>query len=257
MRILRLLGVATFALMVYAMPSAAQNIPSGSYQQTCRNIQTNGNMLYAECQTRNGDWRRSSVDINQCSSAIANDDGNLVCGQGYNNGYGYGNRPYRRGDNDNDADDRRGPYRQGGWQGGLPPGDYQQTCRNVQMNGDHMDAECQKKNGGWRRTSLDNVSQCGGIVNNNGRLQCGSGGYGYNNGYRNGYGYGNNGYGRWNGGNPPGNYVQTCRNIQTNGNRLDAECQTRDGNWRHTTLNNLDRCTGDVANDNGHLVCGR
>jgi hypothetical protein len=259
MRILRFLGVAGFALAMYAMPCAAQNIPPGSYQQTCRNIQPNGNRLDAECQTRDGNWHRTSLNLDRCGSTITNDNGNLVCDQGYNNGYGYGNRPYRRGDRDNDADDRRGGWQGGGWQGNLPPGDYVQTCRSIRMNGDHMDAQCQKKDGGWRNTSLDNVSQCGGIVNNNGRLQCGSGGY-YNNGYgypnNSGYGYGNNGYG-YNGNNPPGDYVQTCRNIQTNGNRLDAECQTRDGNWRRTSLNNLDRCNSPVANDNGHLVCGR
>lgn len=244
MRYLKTLGVLVFAMMLWAMPGAAQSVPPGSYQQTCRNIQVRGDHLDAECQTRDGNWRRTSLnDLDRCSGEIANDDGNLVCGRG-NNGYGYNNGDRRR-DNDNDADNRRG-----GWQGGYPPGDYVQTCRNIRMNGDHMDAECQKKNGGWRNTALDNVSQCGGIVNNNGRLQCGSGGY--NNG-----GYSGNYNNRWNGGNPPGNYVQTCRNIQTNGNRLDAECQTKDGNWRRTSLNNLDRCSGDVANDNGHLVCGR
>jgi hypothetical protein len=250
MRILRFLGLAVFALVAYAMPCAAQNIPPGSYQQTCRNIQVRGDHLNAECQTRDGSWRGTSLnDIDRCSGEIANDDGNLVCGQN-GNGYGYDNGQRHR-DYDNDRRD--------GWQGGYPPGDYVQTCRNIRMNGDHMDAQCQKKNGGWRNTSLDNVSQCGGIVNNNGRLQCGSGGYN-NGGYygNNGGYYGNGNYNsRWNGGNPPGDYVQTCRNIQTNGNRLDAECQTRDGNWRRTSLNNLDRCTGAVANDNGHLVCGK
>jgi hypothetical protein len=254
MRYMKILGVLIFVMAVWALPCAAQSAPGGSYQQTCRNIQAYGNHMEAECQTRDGGWRRTSLDgINQCSGEIVNDDGNLTCGRGNygyannGNGYGWGNGRRHR----NNA----------GWQNGYPQGDYVQTCRNIRMNGDHMDAECQKRDGGWRNTSLDNVSQCGGIVNNNGRLQCGSGGYGFggynNGGYTGGYngGYYNNG--RWNGGNPPGNYVQTCRNITTNGNRLDAECQTRDGNWRRTSLNNLDRCTGDVANDNGHLVCGR
>jgi len=245
MRCLTMVGVLAFALC--AIPCFAQyqgDIPPGDYAQTCRNIHTHGNTLEAECQTRDGNWRRTSLNnIDQCGG-IVNNDGRLTCGSSGNR-YGY---PDRDRDRDRDRDDR-------GYRGGLPPGDYAQTCRNIRTNGNRLDAECQKKNGHWRKTSLDNIDQCGGIVNNDGRLTCGSGGYGDadrdrdrdrdgdNRGYR--------------GNAPGGTYVQTCRNIQTHGDKLEAECQTRDGNWRRTSLDDIDRCSGAIANDDGHLVCGR
>ena len=218
-------------------------LPPGDYVQTCRNIRTYGNRLEAECQKRNGDWRRTSLDnIDQCRR-IVNIDGHLSCG---GSGYGYG-----RGDGDNDEDDQGGYYRRR-WQGGIPPGDYAQTCRNISTDGNRLNAECQKRNGKWRRTSLDNIDECSSpIANDNGRLVCGRGGY--NDG---GYGYG--GYnGGWRGGVPSGTYTQTCRNIRMNGNRLEAECQARNGDWRRTSLDDVDRCTSAPANDDGHLMCGR
>jgi len=82
----------------------------------------------------------------------------LRCGAGggYNSGYNtYPNGTYNNG------------Y-------GNPGGDYVQTCRDVRNSGDRIDATCQKRDGGWRRTSLDGVSQCrSSVVNDNGRLRCG------------------------------------------------------------------------------------
>jgi len=235
-------------LLLCALPCAAQyqGGPGGDYVQTCRDIRTHGNTLDAVCQTRDGDWRRTSLhDIDQCNSGISNDDGHLVCGRG-GYGYGYGNPS--------------GNY-QGNYEGGLPRGDYVQTCRKERMHGSRLDAECQKRDGHWRKTSLDDADQCpGGILNDDGHLRCGTGGYGYNNGrYNNGY---DNGYdggyrGGYQGNAPAGSYTQTCRNIRTDGNRLEAECQTRDGDWRRTSLNDIDRCTSAIANDDGHLVCPR
>lgn len=251
MRYLKMLGPLTFALTLCAIPCSAQwqgNIPPGSYSQTCRDIHTDGNRLDAECQTRDGNWRRTSLDhLDQCGGGIVNNDGRLVCGG--NNGYGYPDRDRDR-DRDQDRDrDRDRGYRSG-WQGDIPPGDYAQTCRNIRTNGNRLEAECQKRNGGWRKTALDNIDQCsGGVINSDGHLQCGAGGgYAYGSpdrGYRSG----------WQGNIPPGDYAQTCRNIRANGDRLDAECQSRDGNWRKTSLRDLDRCNGPIANDDGHLVC--
>jgi hypothetical protein len=214
-----------------------RDLPPGDYVQTCRNIRAYGNSVEAECQKKEGGWRKTSLNnLDQCSGGLVNNDGHLTCSGGYgygNGGYGYGNGGY-----------------QGGYQNGLPPGDYVQTCRNMRMDGNRLEAECQKREGGWRRTSLNNVDQCGSpIANDNGHLVCGRGGYGYG-GYPGGYS------GGYQGGVPSGTYTQTCRNIRTDGNRLQAECQTRDGKWRRTSLD-LDRCSGAPANDDGHLVCGR
>ncbi|HLJ27206.1 MAG TPA: CVNH domain-containing protein [Candidatus Angelobacter sp.] len=248
MRYTTMLGVLAFALGV--IPCSAQyqrNIPPGDYAQTCRDIHTNGNTLEAECQTRDGNWRRTSLDnIDQCSG-IVNVDGRLTCGSG---GNGYGS-PDRDRDRDHDRDRDRDRARQGG----IPPGDYAQTCRNIRAEGDRLEAECQRRNGHWRKTSLDDIDKCsGGIINNNGRLMCGTGGNGYDQPDRD--------HDRARdlddrGNIPRGTYVQTCRNIRTHGDTLEAECQTRDGDWRRTSLNDIDRCTDAIANDDGHLVCGR
>lgn len=54
---------------------------------------------------------------------------------------------------------------------------------------------------------------------------------------------------------PAGSYQQTCRDIQQHyGQSLTAECQTRDGSWIESRLDNAD-CRGDIANNDGRLVC--
>ena len=127
----------------------------------------------------------------------------------------------------------------------FPPGDFVRTCRDIHRYGNRLDAECQRQNGSWRRTSLDGVDQCvHGITNNNGRLTCARDVYGdYRRNWRNGL--------------PYGDYVQTCRNIHVYGNRLEAECQTLNGGWRRTALDYVRQCSSPIANDNGSLVCGR
>src|SRR5215472_9340454 len=61
-------------------------------------------------------------------------------------------------------------------QPGLPPGDYGQTCRDMGMNGDQLQARCQTKDGNWRETSLD-YRDCHGspVINDDGHLRCGTG----------------------------------------------------------------------------------
>src|SRR5437899_3756954 len=69
-------------------------IPSGSYQQTCRDIRNNSDRLEATCQSRSGDWRTTSIDYRGCSGEIVNDDGNLRCNGDNGGGWGYGNGGY-------------------------------------------------------------------------------------------------------------------------------------------------------------------
>jgi hypothetical protein len=125
-------------------------VPRGDYQLTCRDITSNGYTVQARCQKRNGDWRTSSLNYRNCRSQIVNDDGHLRCTQG--GGYYGGGREGR--------------------EGGLPPGDYKLTCRNARANGYRLEATCQKRDGGWRDTSL-NYDDCRSrIVNDNGHLRC-------------------------------------------------------------------------------------
>jgi hypothetical protein len=69
-------------------------------------------------------------------------------------------------------------YRQG-YQGyGQPRGSYTQSCRDVQVSGDRLEAQCRRTDGSWQRTELNLGNGDGGdIGNSNGRLVCG-GGYG-------------------------------------------------------------------------------
>jgi hypothetical protein len=132
-------------------PGGQGSVPRGDYQQTCRDITTNGSTIQARCQKRDGDWRTTSLNYRDCHGGIINDDGHLRCGSGY----------------------QGGGYHGGGWQGGLPRGDYQLTCRDARVNGNQLNATCQKRDGSWRNTSLNNYNQCRSkIVNDDGHLQC-------------------------------------------------------------------------------------
>jgi hypothetical protein len=255
--------------------------PFGDYQQTCQDIRRDGSMLEARCQKRDGGWRNTSLDTRNCGGQIINDDGHLRCGQGYGGGQGwYNGMPSgdyqqtcqdirmngsilearcqkRDGDLRTTSLDMRGCRGQGnvindngnlrcgeGYGGGYAGGygDYQQTCQDIRSNGWILEARCQKRDGGWRNTSLD-TRGCNGrnnVINDDGYLRCGEGNR-YQPGLQEGL--------------PSGDYTQSCRNIRVNAGRLEADCQTRDGDFRHTSLNDYDDCRGGIVNDDGHLRC--
>lgn len=180
MRYISALAVAVLALVFgTATPAVAQ--PGGSYQQTCRKIGVRGSTLHAECQNTGGGWQSTELrDYNRCNGEIQNINGNLQC-TGNSRG-GYGPNDGRGDDRGRDADHRRDhDYRQDhdqdwDWdrdhRNRLPRGSYSQTCQNIQVNGDTLQASCQKKNGQWRNTSLHSFRQCHDIENNNGKLRC-------------------------------------------------------------------------------------
>jgi hypothetical protein len=57
---------------------------------------------------------------------------------------------------------------------GAPAGSWQQTCRNVVVNGDTFTAECEDTAGNWDPTSIPSIAACSGaeIANINGVLKC-------------------------------------------------------------------------------------
>ncbi|HEV3316102.1 MAG TPA: CVNH domain-containing protein [Candidatus Angelobacter sp.] len=191
--------------------------PAGDYAQTCRDISVRNNTLRARCQDGNGGWVDTYLDsYDRCSGGISNINGQLRC-----NGNGYGG-----GDRDRDGDQGRGRG---------PRGSYSQTCRDIQVRGDSLSAECQTGYGEWRRTSLDHYDDCSGeIVNDDGQLECTRRG------------------GRQV---PRGSYSQTCRNIYVRGDKLRANCQTGDGRWAWSQLDDWNDCRGGIVNVNGQLVC--
>ena len=203
---------AVVGLLALLAPTESQAQPAGDYAQTCRDIRTNGSWVQARCQTRDGGWRDTSLDYSRCVGPVINNDGNLYCQQGYS---------------------------QGGWQGGLPSGDYQQTCQDVRTNGSVLEARCQKRDGGWRNTSLDYRRCSSTIVNDDGRLYCEQSG-------------GSN----WSGNIPSGSYSGTCQDVRSNGAVLEARCRTASGDWQRTSLDYRTCGGGDIVNSNGHLRCG-
>jgi len=134
-------------------------IPSGSYQQSCRDARVNGSgpnaMLSASCQDSRGRWSYSSIRFSQCRGDIANQNGRLACAWGGGGGGG-------------------GP----GWGGGLPNGTYQQSCRDARVNGNMLSASCQDNRGRWNYSSIRYRDCRYDIRNDNGRLACEFGGGG-------------------------------------------------------------------------------
>jgi CVNH domain-containing protein len=116
-----------------------------------------------------------------------------------------------------------------------PPGSYQQSCKNISVRGDDLRARCKDNYGNYHDTVLDHADRCwGDISNDNGNLVC------------------NNGQG-WGG--PNGSFTQTCRDVSVRWNVLRARCQTADGRWVDSSLDQYSRCKGDISNENGQLRC--
>jgi len=192
--------------------------PQGTYLQTCRDVRMRYNTLWASCQTRDGGWVNTSLNnFSQCSQGIGNNNGQLVCGW---RGDDRGRYP--------DRDDYRG---------NGPQGSYTQSCRDIRVSGDDLKARCQADNGDWRDTTLDKFNRCNGdIVNDDGHLECTlSGGRNV----------------------PQGTYSQTCRQIYVRGNSLRAQCETRDGRWTWTQLDDWESCRNGIVNLDGQLHCDR
>jgi hypothetical protein len=55
---------------------------------------------------------------------------------------------------------------------------------------------------------------------------------------------------------PPGSWRDSCRKARVDGHFLNAECRRKSGGWKETSFD-LRRCAGDIANDNGKLICDR
>jgi hypothetical protein len=245
MRYLTSLGAValTAALCTSGMSCAAQDVPSGSYRQSCKDIGTNGSTLYATCRNANGDWQSSQLqEVQRCAGDVGNNNGFLSCEM----------RP-----------EEYQPARQG-WQNGVPAGTYVQTCQDISTNGNTLEARCDTGSGSWNRTSLQNIDECtGGIDNLYGRLTCNKRinneqvyrpGDQQGDRYDNGQGYRQDGQ---QDGPPSGVYMETCQNIKIVGSTLQASCQRRNGTWRRASLSYFDQCSGEIENRNGRLFCTR
>ncbi|HLW54002.1 MAG TPA: CVNH domain-containing protein [Candidatus Angelobacter sp.] len=206
------------------------NFPRGSYRETCRDLRMRGDMLFARCETISGRWARSSLDdVQHCVGEIVNDDGQLQCS--------------------------RAP-----WQASGP---YMQTCSPVYVRGDDLRARCATRDGRWVWTSLDHYEACRApIVNWDGQLRCGGGDRDADHDRDRDRDQGRDrdhdeDRDRDRPRLPGGTWSQSCRDVEMQGDRLHARCQTRDGDWRWTDLDDAWRCRQGVVNIDGHLVCAQ
>ncbi|MBV8889560.1 MAG: hypothetical protein JO305_07815 [Alphaproteobacteria bacterium] len=54
---------------------------------------------------------------------------------------------------------------------------------------------------------------------------------------------------------PPGSYLRSCTNVRVEGRTLKATCRRIDGREQVSELRDVDRCVGDISNENGILTC--
>lgn len=130
-------------------------------------------------------------------------------------------------------------------QGGfpLPPGSWQQTCRDGRLVGTVLEAECVGHNGDYNTADID-LRRCPNspISNNNGRLTCGE-----------------PGAPKTAGTNPPdvlpgGSWQEECTVIDFTPGELLAECPDPDG-VPTTSMFDPSSCSGTVSNIDGYLAC--
>src|ERR1043166_7634561 len=105
----------------------------------------------------------------------------------------------------------------------MPPGSYQQTCRNIDFHDDVLMANCQDSTGHWQSAQLRDVQSCrSDIINDDGALRCSrSGGVAA--------------------GLPGGSYTQSCQDVRAHGDDLQARCPTANGDWKDTKLDDYNR----------------
>lgn len=116
--------------------------PDGSYQQSCRAVEVNGNTLSAECRDGNGRFRYTELpNFNRCRGDISNRNGALFC-----------------------PTSRQLP---------LPPGSWRNSCENATVNNGILFADCRNNRGNFRSTQIP-LNACGnaGFQNVNGVLRC-------------------------------------------------------------------------------------
>lgn len=211
-------GALLLGLGVVA-PAQAQQVIPGSWGQSCRDGNIEGDLMRAECRTSDGRWRYSQLDLNNCrGGAVANADGYLVCESGYAPTYGRG---------------YSGPY--------LPGGSWSETCNNARLEGDDLVAVCRDRRGNGVLTRID-LDKCpnGPIANRDGRLVCSGGG-----GVDTARSYGL----------PPGSWRSSCNDPYIEGDTLYAYCRRPEGGNLKSSID-LDKCPGQrVHNLNGTLVC--
>jgi hypothetical protein len=78
-------AIAAFFVAVLLVGSAsyAEQMPAGSYMQSCRNVRVAGGTLLAVCRQADGSWDTSALaEVGTCVGDIGNMNGALYCNRG-------------------------------------------------------------------------------------------------------------------------------------------------------------------------------
>jgi hypothetical protein len=114
-----------------------------------------------------------------------------------------------------------------------PAGSYTDTCKDIRMKGNTLHAICKSLDGREAPTSLHDANRCSqGVVNLNGILNCEVSDV-----------------------LPPGSYISTCKDVHMKGTTLYASCNNGKDRWLSAELHEANKCSGDIANQNGALRC--
>ncbi|MDE1569302.1 hypothetical protein [Aquabacter sediminis] len=173
----RSVWIASFAvagLSCLALPAFAQEVPPGSYLESCREVRVVAGWLRASCQDRSGRWVEATTAPGWCSPGndIANEDGRLVCKSsgwgGSSSGWGgsssgWGSSPSRPAPPPPSYNNDR-----------PPPGSYMASCRDIRVSAGWLKATCQDSKGRWvdATTAVSWCSPGRDIANIDGRLTC-------------------------------------------------------------------------------------
>lgn len=119
------------------------NIPQGSYQGSCKQINWNGISLSAECKNTTGEYLSTSLSTLSCTTGgtVSNNHGHLECDQLSSN---------------------------------LPQGSYLQSCKYISFNGENLSATCSNTVGYPIKSTLG-IGACddGSTISNvHGHLSC-------------------------------------------------------------------------------------
>lgn len=116
-------------------------IVPGTYRESCTEIIVRKGTLEARCRKIGGKSNWSTLALKGCYGDITNDNGVLRCG---------GRQVHAP----------------------IPKGSYRQSCRDIELQGAVLTAECRDNRGNWALSNLDLKPCRGQVVNHDGVLVC-------------------------------------------------------------------------------------
>jgi hypothetical protein len=151
--------VATLVAALYIVPASAsppqllwdsreEDVPIGSYLDSCRSQHVRRDVLHADCRDYRGSYKSASLSLRGCWGDVVNRGGRLYCGA--------------RADFRSRFDENTG----------IPSGSYQESCRSAHVRRGVLHADCRSSRGAYRSASVSLRGCWGDIMNYRGRLYC-------------------------------------------------------------------------------------